>query len=53
MTRLKLDMHTHSEYSPDSRTPIEAQAKALVAAGIDVVCATDHNPGNASASNTW
>ena len=43
MTRLKLDMHTHSEYSPDSRTPIETQAKALIAAGIDVVCATDHN----------
>jgi predicted metal-dependent phosphoesterase TrpH len=43
VTRLKLDMHTHSEYSPDSRTPIAAQAKALVAAGIDVVCATDHN----------
>ena len=43
MTRLKLDMHTHSEYSPDSRTPLEAQAKALVAKGIDVVCATDHN----------
>jgi predicted metal-dependent phosphoesterase TrpH len=43
VTRLKLDMHTHSEYSPDSRTPLAAQAKALVAAGIDVVCATDHN----------
>jgi len=43
VTRLKLDMHTHSEYSPDSRTPLEAQAKALVAKGIDVVCATDHN----------
>lgn len=36
-------MHTHSEYSPDSRTPLAEQAKALVAAGIDVVCATDHN----------
>src|SRR5581483_10413102 len=36
-------MHTHSEYSPDSRTPLAAQAAALVAAGIDVVCATDHN----------
>ena len=36
-------MHTHSEYSPDSRTPLEDQAAALVAAGIDVVCATDHN----------
>lgn len=36
-------MHTHSEYSPDSRTPLSAQVAALVAAGIDVVCATDHN----------
>jgi predicted metal-dependent phosphoesterase TrpH len=43
MSRIKLDMHTHSEYSPDSRTPLAAQAKALAAAGIDVVCATDHN----------
>ncbi len=43
MSRIKLDMHTHSEYSPDSRTPLAAQAKALVDAGIDVVCATDHN----------
>ena len=43
MSRIKLDMHTHSEYSPDSRTPLLAQAKALAAAGIDVVCATDHN----------
>ena len=41
--RVKLDMHTHSEYSPDSRTPLEAQLGALKAAGIDVVCATDHN----------
>ena len=36
-------MHTHSEYSPDSRTPLAAQAAALRAAKIDVVCATDHN----------
>ncbi len=36
-------MHTHSEYSPDSRTPLVEQARALKAAGIDVVCATDHN----------
>ena len=43
MSRLKLDTHTHTEYSPDSRTPLAAQAAALVAAGIDVVCATDHN----------
>ena len=43
MSRIKLDMHTHSEYSPDSRTPLAAQAAALKAAKIDVVCATDHN----------
>jgi predicted metal-dependent phosphoesterase TrpH len=43
VSRIKLDMHTHSEYSPDSRTPLVAQMKALKAAGIDVVCATDHN----------
>lgn len=36
-------MHTHSEYSPDSRTPITVQALAVKAAGLDVVCATDHN----------
>lgn len=36
-------MHTHSEASPDSRTPIAEQARAVRAAGIDVICATDHN----------
>jgi predicted metal-dependent phosphoesterase TrpH len=36
-------MHTHSEYSPDSRTPIAVQALAIKAAGLDVVAATDHN----------
>ena len=41
--RIRLDMHTHSEYSPDSRTPLKDQAAALMRAGIDVVCATDHN----------
>jgi len=43
VTRIKLDMHTHCEYSPDSRTPVVAQAAAIKAVGIDVVCATDHN----------
>jgi hypothetical protein len=41
--RIRLDMHTHSEYSPDSRTPLRAQAEAIRAAKLDVVCATDHN----------
>jgi hypothetical protein len=36
-------MHTHSEASPDSRTPIADQARAAKAARLDVVCATDHN----------
>src|SRR5437867_8517322 len=36
-------MHTHCEASPDSRTPIAEQARAVRAAGLDVVCATDHN----------
>lgn len=36
-------MHTHCEYSPDSRTPVAVQALAIKAARLDVVCATDHN----------
>jgi predicted metal-dependent phosphoesterase TrpH len=36
-------MHTHSEASPDSRTPIAEQGRAARAARIDVICATDHN----------
>ena len=36
-------MHTHSEASPDSRTPIADQARAVRVARIDVICATDHN----------
>jgi predicted metal-dependent phosphoesterase TrpH len=36
-------MHTHCEYSPDSRTPVAVQALAIKATGLDVVCATDHN----------
>jgi predicted metal-dependent phosphoesterase TrpH len=40
---IRVDTHTHSEYSPDSRTPLADQARAVREAGIDVVCATDHN----------
>jgi predicted metal-dependent phosphoesterase TrpH len=36
-------MHTHCDASPDSRTPVEEQARAIVAARLDGVCATDHN----------
>ena len=41
--KIKLDMHTHCEYSPDSRTPVAVQVRAITASGLDVVCATDHN----------
>jgi predicted metal-dependent phosphoesterase TrpH len=36
-------MHTHCEASPDSRTKVADQARAVRAAGMDVICATDHN----------
>src|SRR5213596_3348977 len=36
-------MHTHCEASPDSRTKIADQARAIQSAGLDVVCATVHN----------
>jgi predicted metal-dependent phosphoesterase TrpH len=36
-------MHTHCDASPDSDTPVEEQARAIRAAGLDAVCATDHN----------
>jgi predicted metal-dependent phosphoesterase TrpH len=38
-----VDTHTHCEASPDSRTTVAEQARAVRAAGIDVICATDHN----------
>jgi len=41
--RIRLDGHTHTEHSPDSDTPVAEQARAISAAGLDVVCATDHN----------
>ena len=43
LRRLRVDMHTHCAASPDSTTSIEDQARAIRAARIDVVCATDHN----------
>src|SRR5207245_8523950 len=43
LRRVRVDTHTHSEYSPDSRTPLAEQARAIRDAAIDIVCATDHN----------
>lgn len=41
--RVRVDMHTHCVASSDSTTPIEQQARAIQAARLDAVCATDHN----------
>ena len=41
--RIKVDMHMHSERSPDSRMRPTDQAWRIKAVGLDVVCATDHN----------
>lgn len=41
--RIKVDMHMHSEVSPDSRMRPAEQAHRIRQTGLDVVCATDHN----------
>ncbi len=41
--RIRVDMHMHSERSPDSRMRPAMQARRIKEAGIDVACATDHN----------
>lgn len=41
--KIRVDMHTHTEFSPDSRTPLARFADAARAAGLGAVCVTDHN----------
>lgn len=41
--RVKVDMHMHSERSPDSRMRPAEQARRIKETGLDVACATDHN----------
>ena len=41
--KIRLDMHTHTEFSPDSRTTLPRFAAAAKAAGLGAVCVTDHN----------
>ena len=41
--RLRLDLHTHTMWSGDSTTTPQEYAAAVGAAGLDVVCITDHN----------
>jgi predicted metal-dependent phosphoesterase TrpH len=43
MPRVRLDLHVHSRYSPDSSLPIGAIASRLAAAGLNGFALTDHN----------
>jgi predicted metal-dependent phosphoesterase TrpH len=40
---MRFDLHVHSEYSPDSRSSIEAILKQAQEAGLDGIAITDHN----------
>ena len=44
--RLRVDMHTHTMWSGDCTTTPEELEEAVAAAGIDVLCITDHNTVN-------
>ena len=41
--KVRLDMHTHTEYSPDSRMRLADFAAKAAASGLGAVCVTDHN----------
>jgi predicted metal-dependent phosphoesterase TrpH len=41
--RVRLDCHLHTMWSGDSSTTPEELAEAIAAAGLDVVCITDHS----------
>ena len=41
--RIKLDMHTHTQFSRDSRTSLEAFARRAAEAGLGAVCVSDHD----------
>ncbi len=40
---MRIDLHSHTQASPDCRTPLESVAAACAANGIDVLAITDHN----------
>lgn len=40
---IRVDMHTHTEFSPDSRTSLAAFVAGAVKAQLGAVCVTDHN----------
>ena len=37
------DLHVHADPSPDAPVPLEERVRSLVAAGVEVAVATDHN----------
>ena len=39
---IRADVHVHSSFSTDSETAMENQVRAAIAAGINVLCFTDH-----------
>lgn len=43
MDPVRLDLHVHSRYSPDSSLPVEAIASRLIAVGLNGFALTDHN----------
>ena len=40
---VRVDMHSHTMFSGDSTTTLDEVAESVAAAGIDVLCVTDHN----------
>lgn len=40
---VRVDLHSHTMFSGDSTTTLDEIAEAVVDAGIDVLCVTDHN----------
>lgn len=40
---VRVDMHSHTMFSGDSTTTLDEVCEAVVDAGIDVLCVTDHN----------
>ena len=40
---MRLDLHIHSQYSPDSHSSIEAILKQALEVGLDGIAITDHN----------
>jgi len=48
MTRLPMDIHSHSEYSPDANYPVSMMCDAALLTGVGVFAITDHYDINQS-----